>query len=404
MSKRKYNPGYAHIAPGGTLEYIQIIPSNKKTKALWKCFCGVIFKAQVNHIVKNNVKSCGCWRKLITEQKVKNPNLEYLQNIYANIKQRCYNKNNPAYKNYGNRGIIISNDWVNDGKKFAKDILDNLGNRPSNSHQLDRIDVNGNYELKNLRWTSVKENCRNKRNNKIVTINNQTKTISEWAEISGLNPRTISSRIKKGWSENKLLEPIKINKKIFDKNDFTGIFKGIKERCYNPNSVPYKDYGGRNINIYEPWKNNYQLFQQDILNSIGPRPSPKHQLDRYPNNNGNYESGNLRWATSKENTNNTRHNVLITINGDTKTISEWAEYSNISSATISTRLKLGWLGEKLLKPVFKRKLNDKEIYDLKTFYNEGKSIVYIAKLYKIGQGTVTDVIRNRGAYTLNEDL
>ena len=73
-------------------------------------------------------------------------------------------------------------------------------------------------------------------------------------------------------------------------------------RCTNPNRKKWPDYGGRGITVCERWRNSFENFLADM----GPRPSPKHSVDRYPNNDGNYEPGNVRWATKAEQANNRR--------------------------------------------------------------------------------------------------
>jgi hypothetical protein len=85
----------------------------------------------------------------------------------------------------------------------------------------------------------------------------------------------------------------------------------MRERCNNKNKECYKDYGGRGIVVCERW-NDFTLFLKDM----GKKPSPKHTLDRFPNNNGNYEPDNCRWATWKEQQNNRRN-------------TKWVEFNNI---------------------------------------------------------------------------
>lgn len=79
----------------------------------------------------------------------------------------------------------------------------------------------------------------------------------------------------------------------------------MKQRCNLKTSKKYKDYGGRGITVYEPWLESFTEFYK----YIGPRPSKKHSLDRI-NNDGNYEPGNVRWATANEQNSNRRSTVL----------------------------------------------------------------------------------------------
>lgn len=84
-------------------------------------------------------------------------------------------------------------------------------------------------------------------------------------------------------------------------------WKSMRNRCLSSKHVAYKYYGGRGISVCERWINSFPNFLADM----GPRPSPKHSIDRYPNNNGNYEPSNCRWATMKEQRANQRSRSLI---------------------------------------------------------------------------------------------
>jgi hypothetical protein len=77
------------------------------------------------------------------------------------------------------------------------------------------------------------------------------------------------------------------------------IWQAMKNRCYNPNVRQYKNYGGRGIKVCDRWRNSFTAFLEDM----GPKPSKKHSLDRI-NNIGDYEPGNCRWATVKQQNNN----------------------------------------------------------------------------------------------------
>jgi hypothetical protein len=118
------------------------------------------------------------------------------------------------------------------------------------------------------------------------------------------------------------------------------IWCGMIQRCHNPKSPAYHNYGGRGIAVSERWRgpDGYVNFISDV----GRRPSAKHSFDRWPNNDGNYEPGNWRWATSKEQNRNTRK-TRLTVNGITKTYAEWAEETGISRFTLRIRIaRLGW--------------------------------------------------------------
>src|SRR5205085_3050276 len=86
---------------------------------------------------------------------------EYL--CWVNIKRRCYNPNNCSYKHYGGRGISCCDRWLHSFENFLAD----MGKKPTPQHQIDRINVNGNYEPSNCRWVLCAINCRNRRNTRL---------------------------------------------------------------------------------------------------------------------------------------------------------------------------------------------------------------------------------------------
>ncbi len=112
-------------------------------------------------------------------------------------------------------------------------------------------------------------------------------------------------------------------------------WKSMRERCGNPNVLNYHRWGGRGIRVCPEW-DDFDLF----LAHVGPRPSSKHSLDRI-NNDGNYEPGNVRWATAAEQARNRRNTQLFTINGTTRHLSGWAESVGISIQCLMHRMKIG---------------------------------------------------------------
>lgn len=120
------------------------------------------------------------------------------------------------------------------------------------------------------------------------------------------------------------------------------IWKGIVARCFRPTAEHYADYGGRGITMCDEWRESYQAF----ISYIGSRPSKIHSIDRHPNNDGNYEPGNVRWATKGEQARNTRRNIYVTFGDRTMVVSDWAKEKGIDVKRIYRRLRLGWDAER----------------------------------------------------------
>lgn len=114
------------------------------------------------------------------------------------------------------------------------------------------------------------------------------------------------------------------------------IWCSMKRRCLNPISKDYADYGGRGITVCERWLGDDGLA--NFISDVGERPDGK-SLDR-ENNNGNYEPNNVRWATAFEQSNNSRHNRWITIDGISKTLTQWANSTGMPVPTLFNRLNI----------------------------------------------------------------
>jgi site-specific DNA-cytosine methylase len=111
----------------------------------------------------------------------------------------------------------------------------------------------------------------------------------------------------------------------------------MRLRCHEPTNPAYKDYGGRGIEVCERWRDSPQAF----LDDMGPKPSPKHEIDRIDNSKG-YSPENCRWVTRSENSRNRRSNRWIEYHGQRKTIAEWSEITGIPHDTLIKRLEAGW--------------------------------------------------------------
>ncbi len=127
------------------------------------------------------------------------------------------------------------------------------------------------------------------------------------------------------------------------------IWTGMLTRCYNKNSKSYATYGGNGIEVCDRWKKSFENF----LSDMGKRPSKQHSIDRI-NNEGNYTPENCRWATQKEQANNKSNNVKITIDGVTKTLSDWSREFSVNVQASSFRRAQGLTGRKIFESRFKK--------------------------------------------------
>ncbi len=166
------------------IEILEIIKEkNQRTKVKIKCFCNSIKTILLKSIVNGNTKSCGCAAKtkakenIIKRCTIHGLSKSKLYAIYNCIINRCYNNKNKDFNNYGNRGITVCDEWRYDFKKFYDWAMTNGYEK---GLTIDRINNNGNYEPNNCRWITMKQQSFNRRTNRLVTIEGETKCLKEW--------------------------------------------------------------------------------------------------------------------------------------------------------------------------------------------------------------------------------
>ena len=118
----------------------------------------------------------------------------------------------------------------------------------------------------------------------------------------------------------------------------------MRRSCYDTDYKDYPRYGGRGIRVCDEWLHDFTAF----LSYVGNRPSRSHSIDRFPNNNGNYEPGNVRWATQKEQARNRRTCAMLTHNGTTLSLVEWSDSTGIPYKLLKSRHRLNWPAEQIL--------------------------------------------------------
>jgi hypothetical protein len=178
--------------------------NNAGGTALWLCKCECGNKATVRgtELRYGRSRSCGCLNSDVVSAMVTKRNTTHglshtpIHGIWARMIQRCHNKNSPDYEKYGGRGIAVCKRWRNSFESFYAD----MGARPDDDAQIDRINNNGPYSPSNCRWATRSENCSNTRRNHFITYSGKTQTMSQWAREIGITHMTLWKRINRGWS------------------------------------------------------------------------------------------------------------------------------------------------------------------------------------------------------------
>jgi hypothetical protein len=125
----------------------------------------------------------------------------------------------------------------------------------------------------------------------------------------------------------------------------------MKLRCTCVTHQAYADYGGRGIKVCKRWLDSFEHFREDM----GPQPSKHHTLERIDND-GDYKPGNVKWATRREQAQNRRNSVSLTIDGVTKPLTVWCKYDRSLEGRVRYRLNQGWSDkEALLTPSSRKK-------------------------------------------------
>lgn len=189
----------------------------KSNRIMWhcKCECGNERDLSSGQLTSGHSKSCGCEKKKVLAQLRTTHGMREtrLYEIYQGVLKRCFNKNCHAYPLYGGAGVTVASEWLgtNGFENFVKWAFDN---GYSDELTLDRYpNQKGNYEPSNCRWATMKQQNNNRKSNVYITRDGIIHTMSEWCDIFGLNYGTVNSRRQHGWSEDRLFDPPRKNRK-----------------------------------------------------------------------------------------------------------------------------------------------------------------------------------------------
>lgn len=164
----------------------------KRSKWWVRCDCGTEKEVWGSSLLSGHSKSCGCLHSEMTTTR----NYRHgetgtrLYSVWSSIWQRCTNPNDPAFHNYGGRGVTVDERW-RDFAVFKEDV----GPKPSEKHSLDRCANNKGYEPGNVRWATRAEQARNTRRNVVRTYEGRTQCLKDWASEFGISYYTLIDRI-----------------------------------------------------------------------------------------------------------------------------------------------------------------------------------------------------------------
>jgi len=156
-----------------------------------RCVCGQEVSVRSNNLTSGHTVSCGCMSGCVYDIKLKGHPLFY---IWHGMIARCECKTATSYARYGGRGIYVSEAWHNPIIFF-----NDMSPRPDGC-TLDRKDNDGPYSKDNCKWSTAKQQQRNRKANHMLTFEGQTRCVSEWEEIKGFPPKLIHNRLARGWT------------------------------------------------------------------------------------------------------------------------------------------------------------------------------------------------------------
>ena len=175
---------------------------NKSSYWNCKCDCGNEVVLRSDEVKAKKHQSCGC--KYVHPNKTHGKKKTKLYRVWSSMKERCLNPDHHAYENYGGRGITVCRRW----HKFENFYAD-MG-EPESGMTLDRMNNNKGYSPRNCRWADWKTQNRNTTRNRMIKYKGKTRSISEWAEIYGIEAYLLRQRLSRNWTMGKALKTPKM--------------------------------------------------------------------------------------------------------------------------------------------------------------------------------------------------
>ncbi len=174
---------------------VHVVHPKNGTNWLCLCDCGNTCTPRGDSLRFGSSRSCGCDRRINFHNQTHGKSHSPTYQSWLAMKQRCYNPRCKAFPNYGGRGITVCERWFESFENFYAD----MGECPE-GRTIERRDNESGYSPENCHWETRKGQQRNRRVNRYITAFNQTKTVAEWSELSGLKHNVITRRLSHGYT------------------------------------------------------------------------------------------------------------------------------------------------------------------------------------------------------------
>lgn len=177
---------------------------NRNRRSMWSCVCecGRVAIIQGVMLKNGNTKSCGCLgrEKTILRNTTHNKRDTAEYSVWWNMIARCKYSSADRYGRYKNRGISVDRRWLD-----FSNFLEDMGERPSPRHSIERLDNDKDYTKSNCVWATAKDQANNRSSNRMITYDGTSKTLAQWSDETGIKAQTIAKRLKLQWPVSRAL-------------------------------------------------------------------------------------------------------------------------------------------------------------------------------------------------------
>lgn len=213
----------------GRWTVVDTAPPDEWGYTMWlcQCECGTTKPVSQSELLRGHSRSCGCLRKELAAERhtVHGGWKDRLYEIWHSMKKRCDPKNKTKYPHYAGKGITVCKEWETSYDAFKQWALTNGYDKDASAFicTLDRINPEGNYCPENCRWATAKQQANNRTNTIFLTLNQKTRSLSEWSTEKKIPISVLDKRYRAGWSDEEILaKPVR---KYHRKDELYGLKK-----------------------------------------------------------------------------------------------------------------------------------------------------------------------------------